>query len=108
MDAADYRALAGMVKAMRLASAAAGSNLSGRHVEVLLWIAAGVDTVNDLAEATGLNPNNVKRSVRFLSGRTVNKGASRRMISPFRLISTRPHPHQGHPHVQVYLNQPIP
>ena len=108
MDAADYRALAGMVKAMRLASAAAGGNLSGRHVEVLLWIAAGVDTINDLAEVTGLNPNNVKRSVRFLSGRPINKGVNRRLTSPFRLVGTRPHPHKSHPQVQVYLNQSIP
>ena len=107
MDAADFLALAATLRAMRQATAASGTYLKGRDVEVLLWVAGGIDTIEGLAQATGLSPGNVGRSVRFLSGRTVNLSPTRKRHSPFRLVDTRPHPHKAKI-VQIFLAQPIP
>jgi len=107
VDAADFLALAATLKAMRLASLASGTYLKGRDVEVLFWIAGGIDTIKGLSEATGLSQLNVGRSVRFLSGRTVNLSPIRKRHSPFRLVDTRPHPHKSKI-VQIFLIQPIP
>lgn len=105
MNAAECAALAAKIKAMRQVSEAAGIHLKGQDVEILLWIAAGVDSVRALVDASGLGIDSVRRSVRLLSGRPINKGLNRRRPSPFRLVDTRPHPHLPYPERQVFLTQ---
>jgi len=107
VESADFLALAATLKAMRQATAASGTYLKGRDIEVLFWIAGGADTIEQLAQATGLSRLNVSRSTRFLRGRTVNLAPNRQRHSPFRLIDARQHPHKARI-VQFFLIQPIP
>lgn len=89
--------VAGMLTGLRQAIGSARSQTIHAAVpEVLLWVAAGVDHMNDLCTQTGLTTRELTRILATLSGRSyLNRG--RWCHSPVSLVKARDHPHRrGH------------
>ena len=78
--------------------------LSLTGVEVLLWVAAGIDSTRDLAEVVSVDRATLTRTLGILRGRSVwVRGRWRE--SPLQLLQTRPHPHiPGALHHSLSLN----
>ncbi|NDC35576.1 MAG: hypothetical protein EBZ51_09420 [Synechococcaceae bacterium WB9_2_112] len=90
--------VATLLRTVRTAAEASGYPCGIPTVEILLLIAAGVDTHRGLIEATdkAQDARGVKRIALYLEGRT-EQHANRARASPFRLIERRKHPHRaGH------------
>lgn len=83
--------VAGMMGGIRLAAASAGRMVNPQSVELLLWVASGVDTRTDLARVMGLHRLAVKRALDPLMGRSFRK-RGRIIPGPFALIEQRQHP----------------
>lgn len=67
--------------------------LSLAAVEVLLWVASGLDNARDIQEAMpGVDRSTLTRSLGILRGKAVlHRGRWRE--SPIQLLQARPHPH---------------
>ena len=88
--------LAQAVGACRRAALASGNGMRLQEIEVLLWIAAGVDHVADIQAAMEAHRVSTHRSLRFLGGRDSSGSphGSGIRVSPFQLIEYRKHPHR--------------
>jgi hypothetical protein len=100
MNQEQIRNLAAAISACRRAATAGGHGIRALEIEVLLFVAGGVDTQRGLIQATSASVSSIERSLAYLRGRDFSyqaAGVPAVRSSPLRLIEHRQHPHQrGH------------
>lgn len=96
MTGATPERMAALLAAIRRANRAArATDGHPALAEVLLWIAAGADTVRDVARVSGLSESETRRLVGTLEGRGQRRPDGSVKHSALSLVRRRQHPHNA-------------